>query len=184
MNWYRKDVGISSLQLPIGSRMVPYFSPADVEAIRTSHNLGHHDDSTILHDFEAFIDENTLTFSYKLIFMLSMLRLADKEGEVNIDSLIEEYRRFYIERLDRGLPVDRPNCAYNREFLDDLVKVKRSILSNPFEKFERKRFMYYSKELGVIAMNHALVAAMDEKDLERVREQMRVDLENYYRNLE
>ena len=40
MNWYRKDNSISSLQLPIGSRMVPYFSAEDVEAIRESHGLG------------------------------------------------------------------------------------------------------------------------------------------------
>ena len=183
MNWYRKDAGISSLQLPIGSRMVPYFSPADVEAIRTSHNLEHHDDSTILHDFEAFIDENTLTFSFKLIFMLSMLRLADKEGEVNIDSLIEEYRKFYIERIERGLPVDRPNCAYNREFLDDLVKVKRSILSNPFEKFERKRFVYYSKDLNILSFHPALWEQMSQETKDQIRDKEREFLEKYYEKL-
>lgn len=31
------------------------------------------------------------------------------------------------------------------------------MLTNPFEKFERKRFLYYSKDLGVISMNHAFV---------------------------
>lgn len=30
------------------------------------------------------------------------------------------------------------------------------MLTNPFEKFERKRFLYYSKDLSVISMNHAL----------------------------
>lgn len=92
MNWYRKDNSISSLKLPIGSRMMPYFSPEDIENIRRSKGLGRHDDTTILEDFEAFIDENTLTFSFKLIFMLSMLKLADREGEVSIDELLEEYR--------------------------------------------------------------------------------------------
>lgn len=183
MNWYRKDKEISSLQLPIGSRMVPYFSPSDIEAIRTSHNLGHHDDSTILHDFESFIDENTLTFSFKLIFMLSMLRLADKEGEVNIDSLIEEYRQFYIERIDRGLPVDRPNCAYNREFLDDLVKVKRSILSNPFEKFERKRFVYYSKDLNILSFHPVLWEQMTQETKDGIRDKEREFLKAYYEKL-
>ena len=183
MNWYRKDNGISSLQLPIGSRMVPYFSPSDIEAIRAAHGLGHHDDSTILEDFEAFIDENTLTFSFKLIFMLSMLRLADKEGEVSIDALIEEYRRFYIDRLERGLPVDRRGCAYDREFLDDLVKVKRSILANPFEKFERKRFVYYSKDLNILSFHPALWEKMSPEVKEGIREKERGFLERYYERL-
>ena len=183
MNWYRKDNGISSLQLPIGSRMVPYFSPSDIEAIRAEHGLGHHDDSTILRDFEAFIDENTLTFSFKLIFMLSMLRLADKEGEVSIDALIEEYRRFYIDRIERGLPVDRRGCAYDREFLDDLVKVKRSILANPFEKFERKRFVYYSKDLNILSFHPALWEKMSPEVKEGIREKERGFLERYYERL-
>ena len=183
MNWYRKDNGISSLQLPIGSRMVPYFSPSDIEAIRAAHGLGHHDDSTILRDFEAFIDENTLTFSFKLIFMLSMLRLADKEGEVSIDALIEEYRGFYIDRLERGLPVDRRGCAYDREFLDDLVKVKRSILANPFEKFERKRFVYYSKDLNILSFHPALWEKMSPEVKERIGEKERGFLERYYERL-
>ena len=183
MNWYRRDNGISSLQLPIGSRMVPYFSPSDIEAIRAAHGLGHHDDSTILRDFEAFIDENTLTFSFKLIFMLSMLRLADKEGEVSIDALIEEYRRFYIDRIERGLPVDRRGCAYDREFLDDLVKVKRSILANPFEKFERKRFVYYSKDLNILSFHPALWEKMSPEVKEGIREKERGFLERYYERL-
>ena len=183
MNWYRKDNSISSLQLPIGSRMVPYFSKEDVESIRESHGLGQHDDTTILKDFEDFIDENTLTFSFKLIFMLSMLKLADKEGEVNIDDLISEYRAFYMDRLDRGLPVDRPNCAYNTEFLNDLVKVKRSILTNPFEKFERKRFVYYSKDLNMLSFHPALWEQLTEEKKGEIREKETGFLQAYYEKL-
>lgn len=183
MNWYRKEVSISSLQLPIGSRMVPYFSKTDIEAIRTRHNLGIHDDTTILQDFEAFVDENTLTFSFKLIFMLSMLKLADKEGEVNMDDLISEYREFYIDRLERELPVDRQRCPYNKEFLNDVVKVKRSILTNPFEKYERKRFVYYSKDLNRLSFHPALWKQLTEGKKEEIRQKERGFLEKYYENM-
>ena len=183
MSWYRKDNSISSLQLPIGSRMVPYFSADDIEAIRETRGLGRHDDTTILKDFEDFIDENTLTFSFKLIFMLSMLKLADKEGEVNIDDLISEYRAFYVDRIERGLPVDRPNCAYTKEFLDDLVKVKRSILTNPFEKFERKRFVYYSKDLNMLSFHPALWEQMTEEKKQVIREKEEQFLKEYYEKI-
>ena len=104
-------------------------------------------------------------------------------GEAKIDDVLADYIAFYQDRVDKGLPVDRRTCPYDAETLKDTGFIKRNMLTNPFEKFERKRFMYYSKELGVIAMNHALVAAMDEGDVERVREQMREDLENYFGNL-
>ncbi len=183
MNWYRKDNSISSLQLPIGSRMVPYFSKEDVEKIRVAHNIGKHDESTILKDFEDFIDENTLTFSFKLIFMLSMLKLADSEGEVNIDDLIDMYCDFYKGRIERGLPVDRKNCVLDQEYLNDRIKMKSSILSNPFEKFERKRFVYYSKDLNILSFNPALWGKLtDEKKTEIVRKEKGF-LQEYYKNL-
>ena len=57
------------------------------------------------------------------------------------------------------------------------------MLANPFEKFERKRFLYYSKELGMISMNHALFSKLDQDDYEVIRKQMHEDLDNYYRNI-
>ena len=183
MNWYRKDNAISSLVLPVGSRMVPYFSSDDIDALRSERGLGIHNDSTILKDFEDFIDENTLTFSFKLIFMLSMLKLADKEGEVNIDDLLREYCAFYMDRIDRGLPVDRPNCAYNRDFLNDPVKVKRSLLSNPFEKFERKRFVYYSNDLNMLSFHPALWKQLTEEKKEEIRMKEKGFLKDYYEKL-
>ena len=104
-------------------------------------------------------------------------------GEAKIDDVLADYIAFYQDRADRGLPVDRKTCPYTAETLRDKKFIQRNMLTNPFEKFERKRFMYYSKELGVISMNHALWAAMDEGDVERVRGQMREDLDNYYGNL-
>ncbi len=184
MNWYRKDRSISSLQLPIGSRLVPYFSKDDVERIRTEKNLGKHDESTILEDFESFIDENTLTFSFKLIFMLAMLKLADKEGEVSIDTLLNEYRAFYIDRLDKGLPVDRPNCIYTRDYLMDDDRLKQSILSNPFEKFERKRFVYYSKDLALLSFHPGLWNKLTEEKKEEIRNKEQRFLEEYYQKLD
>ena len=93
----------------------------------------------------------------------------------------QDYIAFYQDRIDKGLPVDRPSCPYNAETLKDRKMIKSSMLTNPFEKFERKRFMYYSKDLGVISLNHALMAKMSGEDWERVKRQMREDLERYYK---
>lgn len=58
------------------------------------------------------------------------------------------------------------------------------MLTNPFEKFERKRFLYYSKDLNVISMNHALFIKMSKQDFEKVKVQMEEDLNKYYENIE
>ena len=61
--------------------------------------------------------------------------------------------------------------------------IKNNMLTNPFEKFERKRFLYYSKDLGVISMNHALLSRMEPVDFERVKAQMQEDLKYYNREM-
>ena len=183
MSWYRKDNSISSLQLPIGSRMVPYFSPDDIAQIMRQHDIGKHDETTILKDFNDFIEENTLTFSFKLIFMLSMLKLAEEDGEVKIDALVDEYRSFYLDRIRRGLPVDRSNCVYTEAYLSDDVKVKQSILSNPFEKFERKRFVYYSKDLSMVSFNPGLWEQLTDDNKDEIIRKENGFLEQYYANL-
>ena len=67
--------------------------------------------------------------------------------------------------------------------LCDRAFVRRSMLTNPFEKFERKRFLYYSKDLGQISMNHALLSRLSVEDFLAVQQQMRDDLDAYYAKL-
>lgn len=183
MKWYRDDPTIAGLTLPVGAKMMPYFSTEDIDRIREQKKLGVHNEETILQDFLDFIDENTLTFSFKLIFMRAMLTLADQNGEVRVDDLVGKYKEFYLNRLNRGLPVDRSNCVYTREFLEDETKLKKNILSNPFEKFERKRFVYYSKDLALLAFNPNLWNQLTEEAKKEVYEKEGRFLEEYYAKL-
>ncbi len=181
--WVKKNPELSSLYLPIGSKNMPYFSVSDIENIREIKNLSVHTDETILQDFIDFIDENTLTYSFKLNFMLCMFALADTEGEVNIDSLIDRYSSFYLDRLDRNLPVDRKGCVFDYDYLNDKIKMKHSILANPFEKFERKRFVYYSSDLNLLSFNPTLWNQLTDEIKNDVVEKETKFLENYYKDL-
>ena len=115
--------------------------------------------------------------------MLAFLKHVNSIGDAKIEDVLTDYIAFYEDRIARGLPVDRATCPYNAETLKDRRLIKANMLTNPFEKFERKRFLYQSKDLGVISMNHGLWAQMEENDLKQVEMQMREDLERYYKNL-
>ena len=170
-----------SASFPFGSRTVHLFSPQDVAATRERLQIPVHDDSTIRDDFLAFLEERDYSLSYKMPFLLAFLeRMDPATGAAPIDDVLDGYAAFYRDRLRRDLPVDRAGCPYTEASLADRASVRRSMLANPFEKFERKRFMYHSRDLGEIALNHALLARMGDADWERVRAQMRADLEDYY----
>lgn len=181
--WVKTKPEFSSLSLPLGSKIMPYFSDEDISRIRKEKGLKEHSDETILEDFIDFINENTLTYSFKLVFMLNMFKLADKEGEVNIDNLIGYYRDFYQNRIDRNLQVDRKGCVFDSKYLQDRSKVKKSILDNPFEKFERKRFVYYSKDLNMLSFNPILWAKLTEDIKQEIVEKENYFLKEYYKNM-
>lgn len=180
-SWIRKGKITPTVEFPFGSKKISLFSPEDAEKYRKELNIQEHNDDTVRDDFFEFLEERDYSLSYKMPFLLSFIDHMDTIGDAKIEDVLTDYIAFYQDRIDKGLPVDRPSCPYNAETLKDRKMVKSSMLTNPFEKFERKRFMYYSKDLGVISLNHALLAKMSEGDWERVKEQMWEDLERYYK---
>ena len=80
-------------------------------------------------------------------FILAFLQNMNSIGDANIEDVLNDYIEFYNDRIKRGLPVDRASCPYNSETLKDRKLIKSSMLTNPFEKYERKRFLYHSKDL-------------------------------------
>lgn len=91
-------------------------------------------------DFFDFLEERDYLLSYKMPSMLSFLRNANSIGDANIEEVLNDYIAFYEDRIARGLPVDRPTCPYNAETLKNRKLIKSNMLTNPFEKFERKYY--------------------------------------------
>ena len=66
-------------------------------------------------------------------------------------------------------------------------KVQRLSLTgtggNPFEKFERKRFVYYSKDLNMLSFHPALWEQLTAEKKEEIREKEAGFLQAYYEKL-
>ena len=179
-SWIKKGKITPSVEYKFGSKSLYLFSPDDVEKYRKELDIKEHNDNTIKQDFFDFLEERDYSLSYKMPFMLAVVKYIDSIGDAKIDDVLDDYIAFYQDRLRRGLQVDRSSCPYNEEMLKDRKAICRNMLTNPFEKFERKRFLYYSKDLSVISMNHALYSQMEAEDWNRVRTQLQEDLKNYY----
>lgn len=182
-SWIKKGKIQPTVAYPFGSKQIYLFSPEDTQRIRRKLEIPEHNEETMKQDFFDFLEERDYSLSYKMPFLLSFLKNVNSIGDANIEEVLSDYIAFYEDRIERGLPVDRPSCPYNAETLKDRKMIKSNMLTNPFEKFERKRFLYHSKDLGVISMNHALFARMEEEDFRRVKEQMEEDIRNYYRDM-
>jgi superfamily II DNA or RNA helicase len=181
--WVTEKSVQADLVIPFGSRKLLYFKQETIAAIREQKHLEEHTDETLVEDFFAFVRERNYTFSFKMVFLKAMLTLCDANGEVSVSELLDAYRNFYLDRIEANLPVDRPSCIYTEAYLADTVSLKRNMLANPFEKFERKRFVYYGKEIGRLAFNPILWRNLTEEDKASVLSVIEGHLEEYYREM-
>ncbi|MCG8563785.1 MAG: DEAD/DEAH box helicase, partial [Desulfobacterales bacterium] len=122
--WVKKQKITPQVSVPLGRRTIHYFAPGQIDTIRQDLKLKTHDETTQYDDFFEFIEQGDFSMSYKMVMTLSMLKVADNNGECNLDDLLAEYGAFYHGRLKKGLPVDKPNCPYkNEDFLNDTAKM-------------------------------------------------------------
>lgn len=185
-NWVRRGELHPDVEVPMGARILRYFAPTRVAEIRATRGLKVHDESTQYDDLFEFLGERDYTFSYKMIFLLAFFECGNGRGEAKLECLTPKYAGYYADRRAQGLPVERPNSPYNRaEVLADADAITRSILENPFEKFERKRFMHHCKDLAYIAWTSGLWARLrhDPKAVDAIHKQLAEDLRGYYREL-
>lgn len=182
-SWIKKGKIKPSVEYKFGSKSLYLFSPDDVEKYRKELGIKEHNNDTIKQDFFEFLEERDYSLSYKMPFLLAFVKNVDSIGDAKIDDVLNDYIAFYQDRIDRGLQVDRSTCPYNETTLKDRKSICRNMLTNPFEKFERKRFLYYSKDLSIISMNHVLYSKMNAEDWDRVKSQMQEDLQHYYSDM-
>lgn len=182
-SWIKKGKIKPSVEYKFGSKSLYLFSPDDVEKYRKELGIKEHNNDTIKQDFFEFLEERDYSLSYKMPFLLAFVKNVDSIGDAKIDDVLNDYIAFYQDRINRGLQVDRSTCPYNETTLQDRKAICRNMLTNPFEKFERKRFLYYSKDLSIIAMNHALYSKMNTEDWDRIKSQMQEDLQHYYSDM-
>lgn len=185
-NWIRKNQIEPSVTIPMGRGKLSLFHPDQVSKIREEKNLKEHTEETIVDDFWEFIEKGDYTFSYKMYFKLAFLDKVNETGDVDVKELLERYIEYYEQRHLQGLQVDRENSPYNDiDYVRDRKKMKTSMLSNPFEKFERKRFLYHDKDLAKIAIHHRIWDDLVENGgMERLRRKMEEDLVGYYGDAE
>jgi len=183
-SWVKKGKIIPEISIPFGRGKLHYFAPDRLNGIRNHLGLDKHDDTTIFKDFNSFLETGDYSFSYKIIMLLSMINLVDNSGECDIDLLVKRYIFWYESRISQGLPVDRKRCPYDTQHLTDTNFMRLSLLKNPFEKFERKRFMHYCKDLNRISFSNALWEYINQtNEKQRIKILMFNDLQKYYETL-
>ncbi len=132
---------------PAGSQSGYYFRRDRIEAIRNQFKLKALPGSSEewRQEFLDFNRTRTLRYSYKPVMIQAIFKLVDREGRVNMDDLVREFRSFYEARQKAGLTVELDTI----ETMSDSA-LKNLIIKNPLDRFRIQKFIDYYPEEDVV----------------------------------
>ncbi len=170
-------------QFTVGERVYQYFAKDRQEEIRQALGLPKVNDETIRTLFLKFVRKMDMASSYKPVFLQAFFSACDDKGHASIADVAEAFSSFYEGRRKQGLCVEKPGMRMAEVASLKIDDVKQILLSMPFEKFERRHYFRYARDLAFIEMKPSLWKQLSESDLLELRNACQKGIENYYARL-
>ncbi len=122
--------------------------------------------------------------SYKILLLMHMLELADREGKVKQDELYKSIQQFYVQRNNSNLKVELDDSDIQRE-ISHLTEdtVKRVMDINAFKVVKDKGFIDKTTidNLEYIYFDPALWKELKPDDIHNLKDILNQKLELYYK---
>ncbi len=136
----------------IGERHNYYFRRDRIEQIRTDLNLQAKPSASDewRQEFLDFAKSRNLSRSYKPVLVKALFKLIDREGRVKTDDLVREFRDFYIQRANQGLPVETGSTLLNDPTTASDNELRRLIITNPLQRFLIKNYLEYHQDEDIV----------------------------------
>ena len=122
---------------------------------------------------------NVSCFAYKPVFINAFLEHMNAEGEARLEDVVQEFARFYEDRIANGLPAEKKKCIFIKGGYTE-KDVERLILSMPFKRFEDMNFIHHSKYMGLIQLDRQIVKHLTQEDICSLRQYCDDALERYF----
>jgi superfamily II DNA or RNA helicase len=168
----------------LGDRTYHYFSRDRIEEVRKALGLPKVEPHNIKNLFLQFADyKMDMSASYKPVMLLAVLDSVDAHGRAKLSDVVGRFRGFYESRKAAGLPVEKPTARLSKfETLDD-ADIQRVMLDMPFEKFERRRYLRYDRDLAFVRFEPNLWRQLKHEDLTTLRAICEESIRKYYERL-
>jgi hypothetical protein len=121
--------------------------------------------------------------SYKPVMLLALLDAADDNGRAKVSEVVHRFQQFYKDRRAAGLVVERPGARKLPVDELDAVSAQRLMLEKPFEKFERRGFLRYDRDLAYVRFDPHLWRQLGPEHQEQIRSLCRDSIERYYERI-
>jgi hypothetical protein len=169
--------------LPLGDRTYYYFDKGRAEEIRQQLGLPLVTDETLRELFLDFAERMDMASSYKPVMLQSILSCVDEQGRARIADVVATFQRFYTARRQQGLTVERSTMTMARADALSADEVRGVMLRMPFEKFERRKFLGYDRDLAFVRFHPKLWRQLTPADIDMLRAACGRAIAEYYERL-
>jgi hypothetical protein len=170
--------------LTLGERTYYYLRDDRAEEVRQQLGLPRVDDASIRDLFLEFVTRMDMASSYKPVMLLSLLDRLDEQGKGRHDEVVRGFHSFYHQREQDGFIVERPIAKMARASALSEEEVRGVMLSMPFEKFERRRYLHYDRgDLAFIRFAPPLWRQLKPEDFVLIRKACEEAITTYYEQL-
>lgn len=167
----------------IGERTYYYFSKERQEELRLKMDLPVINRDTIKNLFLNYVKRMDMSSSYKPVFLQSFFAVCNKQGRSCIDDCAKQFKLFYENRALHELLVEKQTMRMAEVNTLTLDEVTRICLEMPFEKFGRRQFMQYCKDLAFIQIAPEIWKQLTDKDIDTINESCNLAIGQYYERI-
>src|SRR5262249_2358761 len=168
-----------------GTNQIPYFAVERVPQIRQQYGLQEVTEDTLYDDFVRFLSAMDMTFSYKPVWFLALLRCADVSGRASVHEVNREFHQFYLARASGGEMVERPTAKMARPAELTQAEVQQVINQSPFHRFARLDFVGYARDRAFYEVNRSVWTQLRKpENRARAEELCRAGISTYYEALQ
>jgi len=122
-----------------------------------------------------------MSASYKPVLLRCLLDTVDEHGAVPIATLtLCCFRDFYLDRVTRGLPAEKPRARMARVTELTEAEIQRLILEMPFRKFAQRGFLDYGRDVSRVRFASALWRRLTDKNLQQLRKTSQRAIDRYF----
>lgn len=120
-----------------------------------------------------------MSYSYKPLLILALLRADNKDGAVSIRDAAEYFHNFYRDRKIKGLQPEKKKCIYLR---DDVTidQILANLIANPVKALVTSGYFFYNKEEQLFSVSPDIWNAMKQGQKTALKQICTQKLKEYY----
>jgi hypothetical protein len=131
--------------------------------------------------FLTQIKNMPMQYSYKAVFMKSILDSADQKGISKLEDIVQYFINFYKKIREEQGYKEKEDSVFSQSECSSIA-AKKTILTYPCDIFEKDGFIKFNKQAGLIQVNESIWKSLSQNDKTELHRICDEKIKHYFEN--